>query len=189
MRERVAPTPIIRAVTLATAHYTARRTSQYVHLARVYADMVQLSSVPLEIAEKLQSPRWWGMPSAQRQIGSWVWGDTSHPLLIEPLVDPAGADPLQCGQIADPRTATQPTHQIIERRQHLRRLPAPHLAGVFMQADIAVIVQPVLDPPVPAAKDQQARRIRHGRRQAGDPIRHLVRHLQPSRAGSLDFFW
>jgi hypothetical protein len=42
----------------------------------------------------LQSPCWWGVPYLSRQIGSLRWGTPAQPLLLEPLVEPEGADAL-----------------------------------------------------------------------------------------------
>jgi hypothetical protein len=63
----------------------------------------------------LQSPCWWGVqPVAPDRF--LRWGTPSQPLLLEPLIEPAGADALEFSQIADFGPTTQPTHQIIECR-------------------------------------------------------------------------
>ena len=44
-----------------------------------------------------------------------------------------------------PLTGDQAEHEVVQRRQILRRLPLTQVAAVFQQGDVAPIVQPVFN--------------------------------------------
>ena len=90
---------------------------------------------------------------------------SAHALLREPLIDPAGAAPLHCRQVADPRASTQSTHQISERRSQVRRGQAPHLCGIFLQRAVTTILQAILarQCPRPTANQRAASAAAAGR--------------------------
>ena len=72
----------------------------------------------------------------------------------------------------------EPIHQgespCIEGSQRLGSSSNAHLAGIFPQADIASIMQPLLDPPMGVLEGQQASGVGVLPGQVGEPIQRLL---------------
>ena len=52
--------------------------------------------------------------------------------------------PLYCRQIRFPLLPQETHDHVVQRRQHLRRVAPPHLAGILRQRHVPSVVQPVL---------------------------------------------
>ena len=94
--------------------------------------------------------------------------------------DVAAAMAQRRGDVADLGEAQQADRQIAQRGHELRRGALADLGAVLVEGPVADIMQAVFDRPVAADQLEQTFRRGLSRREAGDPIAHL---LAPQRAG------